>query len=255
MNATVTPASPQSVNLICLKWGTRYGSHYVNMLYRGISRNLGRPFRFFCCTGDARGLDQGVEIIPFPVNPGIRRGWPDVLVKLMVLQDGFGGLQGPTLFLDLDVAITGPIDCFFDYKPGEFCIIHNWVNWRKAILGRRPAVGNSSVFRFEAGQSNYTYETFLREVQRLGDRKVFGTEQVFLTNTLGNPQWSDEWLRSYKWNRHPTFPLNLFHMPQLPRGCQIVVFHGGPDEAIRGYQGPKLHHRSLPHRGSPTSGN
>src|SRR5574337_1112424 len=80
-----------------------------------------------------------------PANAGVKRGWPDILVKLAILQDGFGGLQGPTLFLDLDVAITGPIDCFFDYKPGEFCIIHNWVHWRKAALGRRPAVGNSSV--------------------------------------------------------------------------------------------------------------
>ena len=25
----------QHVNVLCLKWGTRYGPHYVNMLYRG----------------------------------------------------------------------------------------------------------------------------------------------------------------------------------------------------------------------------
>jgi len=35
------------------------------MLYRGVGRNLKRPFRFFCCTDDASGLDAGVEIIRF----------------------------------------------------------------------------------------------------------------------------------------------------------------------------------------------
>ncbi|MBN8763515.1 MAG: hypothetical protein J0I63_09885, partial [Thiobacillus sp.] len=66
----------QHVNVLCLKWGTRYGAHYVNRLYRGVGRNLSRPFRFFCCTEDASGLDAGVEIIPFPGNPGVKRGWP-----------------------------------------------------------------------------------------------------------------------------------------------------------------------------------
>jgi len=118
----------ESVNVLCLKWGDRYGPEYVNILFRAVSRNLKRPFRFHCCTDNPTGLDPVIEIIPFPVNPGIRRGWPDILVKLAILRDGFGSLQGPTLFLDLDVAITGALDPFFDYKPGEFCIIHNWVN-------------------------------------------------------------------------------------------------------------------------------
>ena len=49
-------------------------------------------------------------------------------------------------------------------------------------------------------------------------------------------------------NCRPAFPLNLFRAPQLPEGCRILVFHGrpDPDEAIHGYRGRKLHHRTLP---------
>ncbi|MFN2337741.1 MAG: hypothetical protein ABR544_02080 [Gammaproteobacteria bacterium] len=236
-------------NVLCLKWGDRYSPHYVNALYKSVQRHLRRPFEFHCCTDDGEGLEPGVRVIPFPENPGIKRGWPDILVKLALLQDGFGGLQGPTLFLDLDVVITGDIDCFFDYKPGEFCIIHNWVNWRKAMLGRRPAVGNSSVFRFDAGRSNVVYETFLREMAQAEDRNCFNTEQAFLTHAMGKVNWwPEEWVRSYKWNCRPAFPLNYFVTPTLPPGCRILVFHGrpDPDEAIQGYRGKKVHHYLRP---------
>ena len=27
--------------------------------------------------------------------------------------------------------IVGDLDCFFDYRPGEFCIIRNWVEWKR----------------------------------------------------------------------------------------------------------------------------
>lgn len=242
-------STPEPVNVLCLKWGTRYPASYVNILYRAVSRHLKRPFLFHCCTDDASGLDAGIRVIPFPENPGVKRGWPDILVKLVVTRDGFGDLKGPTLFLDLDIVVMDDLDCFFDYKPGEYCIIHNWVNWRKALLGRRPSVGNSSVFRFDAGRSNTVYETFLREMSRAEDRQQFNTEQAFLTYAMGKVNWwPDEWVRSYKWNCRPAFPLNLMVAPKAPPGCRILVFHGrpDPDEAIRGYHGRKPHHHVRP---------
>ena len=248
-----SPEEPVStdtpVNVLCLKWGMRYDARYVNTLFRSVSRHLARPFTFHCCTEDASGLDSAIRVILFPDNPGIKRGWPDILVKLMVLQDGFGGLEGPTLFLDLDVVIMGDIGCFFDYMPGEYCIIHNWVNRRKMLMGRRPAVGNSSIFRFDAGRSNTVYEVFLKEMARAEDRRQFNTEQAFLTYAMGKVSWwPEEWVRSYKWDCRPLFPFNLWLTPTVASGCRILVFHGrpDPDEAIRGYRGRKIHHRMRP---------
>lgn len=241
--------SAAPVNILCLKYGTRYPAHYVNRLYAGVARHLSRPFRFHCCTDDPSGLHPAVQIIPFPENPGIRRGWPDVLVKLMLTRDGFGELLGPTLFLDLDLVILDSIDPFFDFKPGENCIIHNWVNRRKALAGRRPAVGNSSAFRFEAGASNYIYETFLREMHRAEDLSVFNTEQAFMTYAMKTVHWwPEEWCRSFKWHCRPSFPLNWLIAPKAPEACRILVFHGRPDpeEAITGYRGKKIHHSTRP---------
>jgi hypothetical protein len=237
------------VNILCIKWGTRYGPHYVNELLRGMRRHLRRPFLFHCCTDDSTGLDAQVRVIPFPSNPGLKRAWPHVLVKLLVTQDGFGGLSGPTLFLDLDVVVMDSIDCLFDFRPGKNCIIHNWVSRSKELIGHRPPVGNSSVFRFEAGKSNYIYETFIREMARAEDLRVFKSEQAFLTHAMREVHWwPEEWTRSYKRHCRPVFPFNLIFPPKPPRDCRILVFHGrpDPDEAIHGYRGKRIHHHIAP---------
>lgn len=81
----------EPVNIICMKWGTRYPAHDVNVLFRSIGRHLSRPFRFVCLT--------------------------------------------------------------FKNRSGKNCTIHNWSERRKRILRPRPEIGNSSIFRFEAGRS------------------------------------------------------------------------------------------------------
>ena len=239
----------QPVNVICLKYGKRYPAEYVNKLYAGVARHLKRPFLFHCCTDDPTDIGQDIKVIPFPENPGLSRSWPDVLVKLMLTKDGFGGLEGPTLFLDLDMVILDTIDPFFDYEKGKNCMIRNWVNLRKTITKRRPLVGNSSVFRFEAGASNYIYETFIREMAQAEDLTVFNTEQAFMTHAMKEVKWwPEEWCRSFKWHCRPTFPLNLFVKPKQPKDCRILVFHGRPDpeEAIAGFKGKKPHHKIQP---------
>lgn len=243
--------SPTPVNVICLKWGTRYGPHYVNILHRSVRRHLKRPFLFHCCTEDPSGIDPEIRIIPFPENPGmpVPRGWPDIMVKLLVTRDGFGGLAGPTLFLDLDVAIMDGLDPFFDYLPGKNCIIHNWVEPHKTFFRARPHIGNSSVFRFDAGCSGYICDTFLADIPYAIRKDLFSTEQAFLTHAMKEVHWWPEsWCRSYKRHCRPVFPLNLLMAPQPPSNCRILVFHGrpNPDEAIIGFKGRKFHHRIRP---------
>lgn len=239
-----------SVNVICLKWGTRYPANYVNILYASVKRHLHRPFRFVCITDDPIGLKEGIDAQPFPENPNpeIFHRWPDIFVKLLVFKDGLANLQGPTLFLDLDVVIQGDIDCFFDYLPGKNCIIHNWIERRKQLFRKRPNIGNSSCFRFEAGKSNYIYETFVREMKDAVNHDLYTTEQAFMTHAMKEVHWwPEEWICSFKRSCIPLFPFNLLLTPRRPK-TSIVVFHGtpDPDTAVAGFKAKKLHRRCLP---------
>jgi len=138
----------QPVNIICIKWGKKYGSDYVNTLYSMVSRNISLPYRFVCFTDDAEGIRDEVEVKPIPEigfeDFDQRKPWTFAhgWLKLTCFADPLYDLQGPTLFLDLDIVIVGSLDEFFE-PEGEFLVIKEW--------DKSDATGNTSVFRFNIG--------------------------------------------------------------------------------------------------------
>lgn len=231
------------VNILCLKWGGYYGPQYVNRLYAGVKRNLMRPFRFVCVTDNPVDIRHEVECVPIPEDPHILdRQWPNIFLKLSVFKNGFADLCGPTLFLDIDLLVTGPLDKFFEYRPNEFCIIRNWVERRKRLFRRLPEIGNSSCFRFDAGKSGGVYDSFLREKDESSLAWMFEKgSQKYQTRAMfqnGNVAWwPDDWVCSFKRQCIPVFPLNKIFTPRRPGKASIVAFHGEPDIplALNGY--------------------
>lgn len=241
------------VNVLCLKWGSYYGPEYVNRLYRGVKAHLKRPFRFVCVTDNRSGIEPEIECVDFAPNPDVKgRHWPNVHSKLTLFKKGFADLSGPTLFLDIDLLVCNDLDKFFDYRPGDFCIIHNWVERRKTWLRSLPPIGNSSCFRFDAGTdvADKVFRCFLRDKDapaldaffRKGSQK-YQTRAMREVGTLS--WWPDEWVCSFKRQCVPMFPFNLFIPPRPPKTASIIAFHGRPDlpQAIGGYWNDEEHGR------------
>ena len=250
------------VNVLCLKWGRYYSTDYVNRLYAGVKANMRRPFRFVCVTDRTDGVDPRIDCAPLPPDPGLRfHKWPNVHAKPMLFKRGFAGLEGPTLFLDIDLLVMGGLDRFFEYRPGDFCIIHNWVELRKRLFRKLPDIGNSSCFRFDAGTdaSNGVYDCFMRDKDDPSlDYYFMRGSQKYQTRAMMETGrvswWPDEWVASFKRTCIPPFPLNLFAAPRRPKGASVLAFHGHPDipEAISGFTVDRrggrvpLHLRSRP---------
>ena len=73
------------VNVLCAKWGTKYGAEYINRLYAGVAKHLRRPFRFVCATNQSEGIRPEVECVPIDANPHVKNpGWPNIHAKLTV---------------------------------------------------------------------------------------------------------------------------------------------------------------------------
>ena len=232
------------VNIVTLKWGERYGPVFVNRLYRAIGRHLIRPFRFLCFTDDGSGLLPQIEAHPLPPLDLPERYARTTWLKLGLFADGLADMQGDCLFLDLDLLIVDGIDCFFDYRPGQRCIIHNW-KLPQQLFKKRPDVGNSSVFRWRAGTTQFVVDGFLRD--RILERYGFRSPQRYLTVGIGERHWWPEtWVRSFKRHSVASFPLSLLATPKLPADTRILVFHGrpDPDEALDGYRTTRWHRRT-----------
>lgn len=220
----------QKVNVICMKWGTKYGADYVNKLHSMVSRNLTIPHRFVCFTDDDSGFNDGIESFPLPEIYVPEKNQISPWRKLSLLGEKLGDLEGQTLFLDLDIVIMDNIDCFFAY-PGEFCIIENWTQ-------AGQGVGNSSVYRFDIGAHKDVFEYYSENTDEVVNN--FDNEQIFLSKMIGSQgklvYWPDEWCRSFKEHSIPPMPLRYFQTPKKPKDVKIVVFHGypHPEHAIAG---------------------
>lgn len=230
------------VNIVCMKWGTAYGPHYVNRLRAMAARHMTRPFRFMCFTDDPAGLDPEVETAPLP--PITLDAYQDLPWKKVALFNRqLADLQGTALFLDLDLIVVDSLEPFFDFEPGKLCIIHNWTH-----PDRR--VGNSSVLRFEIGADPEVLDTFHEHsVQHWVD--LYRNEQAYLSHMKPDLVfWPAEWCVSFKKHCLPKGIRRWFVPATIPEGTRIVVFHGHPkpDEAFEGRWPGGIHKQLRPAR-------
>jgi hypothetical protein len=222
------PAAP--VNVVCLKWGTKYPAEYVNRLYRMVRKNLTIPFRFVCLTDTADGVDAGIETRPLEIDPAIKGWW----YKLQLFKPQLYDLQGSVLFLDLDVVIVSNIDDLFGYHPETFCIINDL---------QEGKIYNSSVFRFEVGSRTDIWKGFEADKQTI--MKRMHGDQDWISETVKDAVlWPEEWVVSYK-KQCDSRAKNSFGLlgkflrnqgllktrgeAKIPPGAKIVYFHGKPD--------------------------
>ena len=214
--------------IVCMKWGTRYGSEFVNRLYNSIQRHTRRKTQLVCFTDDPSGINPNVLIEPIPelALPAEHANKP--WRKITLWKKELAGLSGDVLFLDLDLIITGNLDDFFDYKPGHYCVAENWTQIGKNI-------GNTSCYRFPVGGHDYLYDNLHANAQKYIDQ--YRISQVYISREITDMVfWPALWTASFKHTLIPKWPMNFFKTPVLPKDTKIVAFTGKPDqdEAARG---------------------
>lgn len=236
----------QAVNVLCIKWGQKYGPEYVNKLHSMVSRHLKRPFRFVCLTDDDTGIDPSVEVKPIPAvgfdefdqrKPWtFAHGW----LKLTSFANPLYDLQGRTLFLDLDIVIVESLDPFFE-QEGDFIVIKEW--------DKKDGTGNTSCYIYTIGAHVDALEHLKNQYP--ASIATVRNEQEFITQYLARQgklrYWPDAWCRSFKRHCLQRGLLGWFKQPTIPAGARIIVFHGKPNppDAIAGVSG-KWYRRVLP---------
>jgi len=210
--------------VLCIKWGQKYGPEYVNRLYGMLSRNITGPFKLVCYTDDSRGLRAEVEVYPLPeLGCELPKHSPGQWRKTSLWGASLPGLSGPALFIDLDSVLVDNIDGYFEHgHPDDVILARNWAKPLKRL-------GQTSVFRFPVGAYAHILENFRKDPQGTADR--FRFEQHYVTASVpgGIKFWPEDWTRHFRLHCLPAFPLRYFMQAKLPQGAKIVTFPGNPN--------------------------
>jgi hypothetical protein len=220
--------SMKDKSIICLKWGTKYSSHYVNVLYNMCKRHSLEDFDFICLTEDPTGLDSNIIVKALPIVE--LTGWwfkPFVFSRAL-------GLKGTALFLDLDIVISSNIDKLWNFdSDAPFVIIRDFVRHKYPAHNKF----NSSVFRYKVENFYWIWDHFL-ENKKIILSKYRG-DQDFLFAILAKKAtlWPDQWIKSYKWEIRNKQDLifqkgkrmfGTLKNTMVEEECCISVFHGDP---------------------------
>jgi hypothetical protein len=170
------------------------------------------------------------------LDGALGKRWP----KVGLFRPDLGGLNGMTLYLDLDIVIVDSLDRFFTY-PGRFCILREWQD-------RHMGYGNSSVMRWFIGQEKSVLERFYSQPHQHWFDLYKSKEQNFVSKSVEEITfWPEDWCAPFSYACLPQNKLaRFFATPVKPAGASIIVFFGSvtPETALHGWH--KLEKRSKP---------
>lgn len=216
-----------SVTVLCVRFGTRYGRDYVERLRNMVSKHLTIPYKFVCLTDDSHPIPGVISIVQ--KNSNYQKGW----WHKVHMFDPMLGLSGRILYFDLDVVIHRNIDKLVKGLKNEFYGIRDFNrkfhhNWK--IL-------NSSVMTWIHGTQSKIWNEF--QSNKPLAMKLHGDQDWIWKIAKENINfYPDKWIQSYKWEIRTREELVLRTgtrgfvkvrddiEPHID--CCVAVFHGDP---------------------------
>lgn len=124
------------IHCICIRWGEKYPPIYVNKLYKAITLNTEKEFKFTCFTDLTNSDDYEPQICleKIPVFTG------DWYSKISLYNKKLYNKEDQIFFFDLDTAIVSNIDNILDYS-GNFAILRDFYHpngFQSAFMSWKP---------------------------------------------------------------------------------------------------------------------
>jgi hypothetical protein len=145
--------------VVTWKWGSLFGSEYVNRLREMLCRHLHIPFELYCITDDVAGIDPRILVHPmYTDHAEMVGGKRSCFRRLRLLDREMGTIFGPRILqLDLDIVITADVTPLFDRSESV-------VLCEQSVNAGRPVL-NPSMFLFDAGVLHDLWEQFHADPQ------------------------------------------------------------------------------------------
>ena len=164
------------VNIITIKWGTKYSSSYANRLFKECKEKCTFDFTFYCVTDDPSELDDDIVSLDMPTHSNLNfndyiddhlayktQMWDRP--KLYLFTDFDKHFKGTNIFLDLDATINNDLKYLTTLPADKPWIIDMWwkTDFKKhwsSLWGTRV---NSSVIVWQDNQCAHITKTILKD--------------------------------------------------------------------------------------------
>lgn len=231
------------VNIVCCKWGSKYGPHYVNRLKNMVKANLQvhHNLSFYCYTDDSTGLDADVITVPFPNIPnihpkywinstyrqGLARCW-DRAKTFVFNSHNWLNTDGRFVFLDLDVIIQNDIEDLLTFDFDRPTMLRSWwenpANLRsRGFTTTHGTILNGSCQVWSGDQCEVIWKDVLENQEKIWFTFTEGTDNYHYW------RWRDLWntfpsTYAYSYNRGREFPIDAEQGIFRP-DCILCVFN------------------------------
>lgn len=205
------------INIVCLKWGKKYGPEYVNRLYAGVKRNTTVEFKFHCFTEDTTDLNP--EVITHPLPFDTLEGWWN---KLYLFSNDLPIPLGEKIFfIDLDTLIVSNIDELLTLDCKPIVVLRDFYTGIAMSVVGNDNVG-SGLMSWYHGDYENIWTTFIKNpTAAMQELHPHGDQKWVQKHAPNRQYWQDVSL-----DKVVSFKVHC--NTSLPSRAAIVCYHGRP---------------------------
>jgi len=203
------------INIVCLKWGDKYGPEYVNRLFYAVERHVTREHRFWCVTEDDTGIDWRIRRSPLKIDHGLETWWN----KIQLFSNDILVPQGEQIFyIDLDTLIVDNIDDLLTDQIPEIVVLRDFYHG----IAKTAGLVGSGLMSWRHGQYQHIWDRFIKDPQ----------SAIMSCRPHGDQRWIESCLESwYYWqdlfpNRVTSFKVHC--REGIPPNAGVICYHGRP---------------------------
>jgi hypothetical protein len=182
------------MNVIFVKWGTKYSSEDVNALYNNLIE-YNSEYSYHCYTDNPEGLNKNIKVINIPSYPRLKKWWN----KLRMFSNEFP-LVGKCMFFDIDTVIKNdPFKILDEVDFNKLTILN--CHWKSDPIYDRSTNYDvriaSGVITWTAGNHTKMWESFIANKDYFL-RKYKGIDRYIVHENYDYETFPDTYVQSFK---------------------------------------------------------
>lgn len=203
------------INIICLKWGNKYGPEYVNRLYAMVRRHTTKDFRFWCLTEAAQSIRPEVSVVPLKFANDLDSWWN----KIWLFSPDIPIPTGEQIFyIDLDTVIVSNIDDLLTDQVPDIVMLRDFYQG----IARTAGQVGSGLMSWRHGAYEFIWDEFIKDPQTAIQSVHPHGDQAWVEHCI------DAW---YCWQdlfpgRVVSFKIDC--ADGMPTSTSIICYHGRP---------------------------